>query len=169
MNTNNIIIHTTNNESTTTVEDEVSKFKINTKVLYKGTKATITTIIPQEDEFLEPVHKLVKRLGKTKVVKYHDIVLGHASDPLRCIICYKKSGDNTEDNSFDTIGTNSFMSSNSKQLSRRSRHSRSNKSHMNDTYIVQLERKTNINYKIQQDNAKLLKFLSSSTHFSSID
>ena len=54
VNTNNSIIHTIQDESTSTQDNEVSIFQLNTKVLYKGTKATIEEIIPQEDEFLEP-------------------------------------------------------------------------------------------------------------------
>ena len=75
MNANNSTVHTTNDQSTTTVEDEVSNFKLNAKVLHRGTKATIIAILPQENEFLEPAYKLVNRLGKSKIVKHHDIVL----------------------------------------------------------------------------------------------
>lgn len=49
MSTNNIIIHTNQDESTSTPEDEASRFKLKTKFLYKGTKATIIQIIPQDD------------------------------------------------------------------------------------------------------------------------
>ena len=59
MNANNSIIHTTHNESITTIKDEVSNFKLDTKVLFKGTKATIVVILTREDEFLEPVYKLL--------------------------------------------------------------------------------------------------------------
>ena len=54
VNTNNSIIYTIQDESTSTQDNEVSIFQLNTKVLYKGTKATIEEIIPQEDEFLKP-------------------------------------------------------------------------------------------------------------------
>ena len=64
MNANNNIIYTTNDPSIPTVEDEAFNFKLNSKVLYKGTKATITAILPQEDEFLESAYKLVIRLEK---------------------------------------------------------------------------------------------------------
>ena len=57
VNTNNSIIHTNHDESTTTIEDEVSNFKLDTKILYKGTKATIVEILLQEEEFLELVYK----------------------------------------------------------------------------------------------------------------
>ena len=77
--------------------------------------------------------------------------------------------DNTEDNSFDTTDLNSFMTSNSKKSSRRSQRSRSFKSSINDAYIMQLERKIDVNYKLQQDNTKLLNYLLSSTIFSSIN
>ena len=75
VNANNSIIHTTNDKSITTVEDKSSKFKLKTKMLYKGSKAMITEIIPHEDEFLEPVYKIGNRLGKSKIVQYNDIGL----------------------------------------------------------------------------------------------
>lgn len=75
VNANNSIIHTTNSKSITTVEDKSSKFKLKTKMLYKGSRAMITGIIPHEDEFLEPVYKIGNRLGKLKIVQYNDIRL----------------------------------------------------------------------------------------------
>ena len=62
VNTNNSIIHTNQDESTSTQEDEALRFKLKTKVLYKGTKASIEEIIPQEDEFLEHTFKIKNRL-----------------------------------------------------------------------------------------------------------
>ena len=93
-----------------------SNFKLNTKVLYKGTEATITTIFPQEDEFLEQVYKILNRLGKRKLVKHQDIVLDLLAIPSDVSFATKASGDNIENNGVDTSNTNSFMTSNSKNL-----------------------------------------------------
>ena len=46
VNIKNNIIHTNRDELTTTIDDEVSNFKLDTKVQYKGTKATIVEISP---------------------------------------------------------------------------------------------------------------------------
>ena len=88
VNTDNSIIHTMDGQSTIIVVDEVSNFKLNSKVLYQGTKATITVTLPREDEFLEPVYKLVYRLGKSKIVKHDNIVLNLLTI-LSDISCYK--------------------------------------------------------------------------------
>ena len=115
MNANNSITCTTNDESTTTtVEDEASKFKLNTKVLYKRTEATTTTMLSQEDKVLEPDCKIVNRWGEIKVVKHHDIVLDLLAIPSDISIATKPSGGNKENNSFNTSDTNSFMTSSSK-------------------------------------------------------
>ena len=73
VNTNNSIIHTNH--------DEISRFKLTTKMIYKGAKATIVDIIHQENEFLDPTFKIKNRLGKTKLVKHHDIVLDLLTTP----------------------------------------------------------------------------------------
>ena len=115
VNANNSITYTTNDESTTTtVEDEASKFKLNTKVLYKRTEATTTTMLSQEDKVLELDCKIVNRLGEIKVVKHHDIVLDLLAIPSDISIATKPSGGNKENNSFNTSDTNSFMTSSSK-------------------------------------------------------
>ena len=62
VNTNNSIIHTNQDESTSTQKNEALRFKLNTKVLYKGTKTSIEEIIPQEEEFLEHTIKIKNRL-----------------------------------------------------------------------------------------------------------
>ena len=106
-NANNIIIRM-NDKSTTTVEDEASKLKLHTKDLYQGTKATITDIIPRDDDFLEPVYKRVHRLGISKLVSHHDIILDLLAIPSDISFPTKASDDNTN-NSFDTADTNSFL------------------------------------------------------------
>ena len=74
VNANNSIIHTNRDVSTSTPELEISPFTLQTKVLYKGTIASIVKIIKQDDEFLEPLFKIQNRLGKTKVVGHLDLV-----------------------------------------------------------------------------------------------
>ena len=111
-NTNNSIIHM-NDESTTTVEDKASKLKLYTKVFYKKTKATITEILPKDDDFLEPVYKIVNWLGKSKRVKHHDIILDLLTIPSDISFATRASNENTN-NSFDASDTNSFIKSNSK-------------------------------------------------------
>ena len=46
VNANNSIIHTNQDESTYTPEDEAPRFRLKTKNLYKRTKATIKQIVP---------------------------------------------------------------------------------------------------------------------------
>lgn len=75
----------------------------------------IVSILPQYDEFLEPVYTIINRLEKIKIVKHHDIVLNLLTIPSDIPFATKVSGDNTDDNSFVTIDTNSFITSNSKQ------------------------------------------------------
>ena len=49
INGNNSIIGTNHDKATSTLEYEVSIFQLKTKLIYKGTKAIIVVIIPQED------------------------------------------------------------------------------------------------------------------------
>ena len=61
VNANNSIIHTNRDVYTSTPELEISPFTLQTKVLYKGTRASIIKIIKQDDEFLEPVVSILRR------------------------------------------------------------------------------------------------------------
>ena len=104
MNINTSITYTTNDESTTTtVEDDASKFKLNTKVLYKRTEATIITMFSQEDKFLELDCKIVNILGKIKVVEHHDIVLDLLAIPYDISFATKPIGGNKEKQQFRYI------------------------------------------------------------------
>ena len=52
------------------------------------------TILRQEDKLLEPVYKIVDRLGKIKGVKIQDIVLDLLVIPLDISFATKNSGGN---------------------------------------------------------------------------
>ena len=120
VNANNSIIHINQDESTSTQEDEASRFKLKTKALYGEIKATIEETIPQENEFLEPTFKIKNGLGKTKLVKHNGIVLDLLTIPPDLSFVTKANRDIPDDKSFVTSDTNSFATSNSKHL-RRSR------------------------------------------------
>ena len=107
-NANNSIIHANRDVSTSTREIESSPFTLQTKVLYKGTRATIIKIIKQDDEFLEPLLKIQNRLGKTKVVGHLDLVEDLQDLPSDISFATKASGEIPDDNSFVTSDTNSF-------------------------------------------------------------
>ena len=154
MNTNNSIIHTNRDVSTSTPELESSPFTLQTKVLYKGTRATTIKIIKQEDEFLEPLFKIQNRLGKTKIVGHLDIIEDLQALPSNISFATKASGDISDDNSFVTSDTNSFAIS---------KHSNRSKSSIaREDYLLQLEKKI-------VHNNYLLATLLSSAKISSID
>lgn len=85
-------------------------------------------------------------------MKHRDIVLDLLTIPSDISFATKASGDNTDDNSLVTTDTNSFIASKSRQSSRRPRRSLASKTTVNEVYIMQLERKIYLKYKLQMDN-----------------
>ena len=154
MNANNSIIHTNRDLSTSTPKLESSPFTLHTKVLYKGTRASIIKIIKQDDEFLEPLFKIQNRLGKTKVVGHLDLVEDLQALPSDISFATKASGEIPDDNSFVTSDTNSFAIS---------KHSNRSKSSIaREDYLLELEKKI-------VHNNYLLTTLLSSAKISLID
>ena len=154
MNVNNSIIHTNLDESTSTPDNDTSPFTLNTKIIYKGTRATLVKVIKQDDEFLEPLLQIRNRLGKTKVVGHTEIVVDLLAIPSDISFVTKASEDILDDNSFVTSETNSFATS---------KHSkRSKSSQAREEYLLQLEKKI-------VHNNQLLTTLQSSAKISSKD
>ena len=144
VNVNNSIIHTNLDKSTSTPDNDTSPFTLNTKIIYKGTRATIVKVIKQDDEFLEPLLQIRNILGKTKVVGHTEINVDLLAIP----------SDISFATSFVTSETNSFATS---------KHSkRSKSSQAREESLLQLEKKI-------VHNNQLLTTLQSSTKISSID
>ena len=131
-----------------------SPFTLHVKVIYKGTRATIVSIIRQDDEFLEPMFQIQNRLGKTKVVGHMEIVEDLLAIPLDISFATKASGKIPDDNSFVTSDSNSFATSKQSE--------RSKSSIAREDYLLQLEKKI-VHYN------HLLITLLSSAKISSID
>ena len=98
------------------------------------------------------------------LVKLKDFILNLLTIPSDILFATKASGENTDDNSFATLDTNSFIISNSKQSARRSRRSRSSKASNNDAYIMQLDRKIDDNYKLNTGQRKTSELTLLSIH-----
>ena len=137
--------------STSTPEIEISPFTLQTKVLYKGTRATIVKIIKQDDKFLEPLFKIQNRMGKKKVVGHLDLVEDLLAVTSDISITTKASGEIPDDNSFVNSDTNSFA------ISKQSKRSKS--SIAREDYLLQLEKK------IVHNNYLLTTLLSSAKNF----
>ena len=103
VNANNSIIHTNRGVSTSTPDNDTLPFTLHTKVIYKGTRATIVNIITQDNEFLEPLLQIKNRLGKIRDVGHMEIVEDLLAIPSNISFAIKASGDIPDDSNLSHL------------------------------------------------------------------